>query len=194
MRTLDALFGPSADVAWPPVVAAVIIAALGGLVSPLVVHRRLAFIGQGVSHAAFLGVGLAMLIGVGTGGALWGPVTLAASVAAVCVASALVMAGLTDSARTSADAAIGIVLVVAMAAGFLLSNRLAPTLAERLGPDGVVPSVEGVLFGALINADWWDAVIAGLATMLVGGTLWWFRRPITFWAFDEPGARAFGVS
>ena len=48
----------------PSVVTGLAIAALCSMLSVLVVLKRLAFIGQGVSHAAFGGVGLAAAMGL----------------------------------------------------------------------------------------------------------------------------------
>ena len=49
----------------PGIVASLAIALMCGVLSPLVVLKRLAFVGQGVSHAAFGGVGLVLALGLG---------------------------------------------------------------------------------------------------------------------------------
>ena len=54
---------------WPSVGTGLAVAALAAPLSVLVVLKRLAFIGQGISHAAFGGWGLAsVLAGVGSAG------------------------------------------------------------------------------------------------------------------------------
>ena len=64
MKTLEYLSGPVADVYWPGVVTLLVVAAVCSLLSVVVVLKRLAFVGQGVSHAGFGGVGLAAAFGV----------------------------------------------------------------------------------------------------------------------------------
>ena len=49
---------------WPVVVTGLAVAMLCALLSVLVVLKRLAFIGQGISHAGFGGMGLAAVMGL----------------------------------------------------------------------------------------------------------------------------------
>src|SRR5262249_11061818 len=52
---------------------------------------------------------------------------------------------------------------------------------------------ESFLFGSIMNVETVEAVGAwGLAAVTLV-TLWIGRRAMLFWAFDEPGAEAFGV-
>src|SRR5688572_457134 len=88
------------------------------LLSVLVVLRRWAFVGEGISHAGFGGVGTAWLLslaipGLGNPGAAYGVAIL------FCLAMALVIGWLSRRDRLSADAAIGIVLVASLAWGFV---------------------------------------------------------------------------
>ncbi len=41
--------------------------------------------------------------------------------------------------------------------------------------------------------DWGDAIIAGVVGVLLVAVLFIVRRPLLFWAFDEPVAAALGV-
>ncbi|MBL8991026.1 MAG: metal ABC transporter permease [Phycisphaerae bacterium] len=171
------------------------------LLSVLVVLKRLAFIGQGVSHSAFGGIGVAAVIGAATGAA-WagqGGVLEFAVVVAFCIGAALGMASVGRSGVASGrgkpievDTGIGLFLVASMALGGLLVEA-ARALAQRLGHPVGVRSWESILFGSILTADWGDVLIAlGLAAMTVG-VLWLVRRPLLFWAFDETSAPAFGV-
>ena len=88
VKTIDYLFGYG-DLYWPALVAGVAMAVLAGALSVFVVSRRLAFVGQGVSHTAFGGVGLASVLGLTESGLLTpGGYAL---VGVFCVASALVI-------------------------------------------------------------------------------------------------------
>jgi manganese transport system permease protein len=174
---------------WPPVVVGLLVGLLCAVLSPLVVLKRMSFIGQGVSHAAFGGVGLAMVLGLGASGA--GDWLVVAVVGLSCVAAALGIASLSDRQGVNADTAIGIVLVTAMALGFLLIEHAAGAMRER----GLVPGfgVESVLFGSVMGVRWSDAALAGAVVAGELVTLWWCRRGLVFWAFDEVGASSCGV-
>ncbi len=191
VRTIDYLFGSPemASLFWPAVVVGVLVALLCAVLSPLVVLKRMSFIGQGVSHAAFGGVGLAMALGLGAGSA--GDWQVVAVVGLSCVAAALGIAVLNDRQGVNADTAIGIVLVTAMAAGFLLIEHAAGVMRARGETPGF--GIESVLFGSMLGVRWGDVALA--AAVVVGelGVLWWWRRRLVFWAFDEVGAASGGI-
>ncbi len=169
------LFGPG-------VVAAVAVSLQCGLLSPLVVLRRLAFMGQGVSHAAFGGWGIALALGLVSTAAF-------GVVAGFCIASALGIAWLSDRRTTSADTVIGVFLVGSMALGAALVSLTIRAGAAASGG----PSWEDLLFGSLLTVRIEDAAIAWVAGAIVAALLAWWRRPMLFWAFDEPAAEAFGA-
>src|SRR5258706_231977 len=65
MKTIQYLTDPLyASLYWPGVIAGLAMAIICALLSVLVVLKRLAFIGQGISHAAFGGIGLAAIMGL----------------------------------------------------------------------------------------------------------------------------------
>ncbi|MBS0187184.1 MAG: metal ABC transporter permease [Planctomycetes bacterium] len=195
MKTLEYLSDPALrSIFLPGVIAGLAIALFGGMLSVFVVMKRMAFIGQGISHAAFGGIGVAYVLGFGGAvsagafGAQLGIVFL------FCLFAALQIGFLTGGdpgrrgRRAQADTAIGIVLVASMALGSLLLH-----LAEKMQRSSTV-SWESLLFGSIVSvgeADAWACVaIAGLILV----TLFLLRRPMTFWAFDESAAAAFGVN
>lgn len=187
MKTLDYLLNLP-ELFWPPVIAAVCLAVLCAWLSVLVTLRRLAFIGQGISHAGFGGIGVAAVFGLASA-SLTPTQSLAqfAVVVAFCVAASLAVGWIsTGSSRrtgvTHEDTAIGMVLVVSMAVGSILVSHFAPRFQW-----------ESFLFGYLMNTAWPEAAVAGGAAAITLGSLWALRRPLMFWAFDEPAARAFGV-
>ncbi len=193
MTTFDYLTGPSAGLFWPGVAAGVAIALQGALLSVLVVLKRMAFIGQGVSHAAFGGVGLAVALGL-AGGAAFG------LIASFCVASAWAIAWAGDRARAdnpagarragaSTDTIIGVALVGAMALGAILVAAHA-RYSRGAGPG---PSWEQALFGSILAVGRTDAAIAWVSAVVTTLALWWWRRPLLFWAFDEVAAEAGGA-
>lgn len=90
--------------------------------------------------------------------------------------------------RAQADTAIGIVLVASMGLGSLLLH-----IAEKQQRVATV-SWESLLFGSIVSVSEADAWAAGVVALLIVGALFLVRRPLTFWAFDEPAAAAFGVN
>ena len=169
---------------WPPIVTGLAIATLCSLLSVLVVLKRMAFIGQGISHAAFGGIGVAGVLGLV--GATLTPGQSAGQflvVLAFCLAAGLLIGWLSDRGGTEADTAIGIVLVAAMAVGAILILRARSNV-----------SLESFLFGDILSVSWTDAVIGWVVALGVLVTLWAVRRPLVFWAFDPTVARALGVS
>lgn len=210
MKTWDYLTDPAlAPIYRPSVVAGLAVALMGAPLAILVVLKRLAFIGQGVSHAAFGGAGIAYALGITgvvaagatAGEAAGARLAFTGIVLAFCIASAIGIGRMTPGAERGpsrasgsaarADTAIAVVLVASMALGFLLVNVVARRAREPGQP--APPGVETVLFGSVVGVSWVDAAVGVGVALVVVGTLWWMRRPLLFWALDETSAAAFGV-
>ncbi len=166
--------------------AGVAVAAACSLLSPFVVYKRMAFVGQGVSHAGFGGIGIAFLAGLWVPAVSqpgWMDVVLALS----CVATALAIGRLSAGALES-DSAIGVALVVAMAVGIAGMDLYA-----YLRPGTWQPDIHGLLFGDIFSASpaatAWASLIAALVLVLV---LVGYRQ-LVFYTFDEEGALLFGA-
>lgn len=192
MSTLHYLTDPSLrGLYWPGVITGLGVAVLCAVLSVLVVLKRLAFIGQGISHAAFGGIGVAALLGlVGQSTAAAGGLDAMqqfAVVVAFCLGAALLIAWLSQRGKTESDTIIGIILVGAMAAGAIFIQ-----IAARTGHPGNI-SWESMLFGSILNVGAADALVAWCVTGVVLLAMWWTRRRMLFWAFDEPVAAACGV-
>lgn len=188
MNTWRYLSDPAlAQFYWPGIVTGLAIAVMCASLSVLVVLKRLAFVGQGISHAAFGGVGLAAVLARLASDGLSMPVQFGI-IFVFCLGAALVISWL--SARGSMrgqglepDTAIGIILVSSMALGAVLIQRARST-----------QQWESFLFGSIYGVDWPDAQIAWAMTVVVLLALFFARRKLLFWAFDEPAAAAWGVS
>lgn len=197
MRTIEFLSDPQL-LGWfaPALIVGLAIAVMGGAASVLVVVRRLALVGQGVSHAAFGAVGLGAALGLvgGAGGAggdsLLGYLLI---VGGFCVASALAMAWIADTRATRfglrEDTVIGVFLVASMAMGAILLKWRV----RRDAGAGGTNVVEAWLFGDMFGVGYHDAIAAWVGVAIVLGVLWLTRRTLIFWVFDEAGAEAFGV-
>jgi iron/zinc/copper transport system permease protein len=158
------------------------------LLSVLVVLRRWAFIGEGVSHAGFGGVGTAWLLSLAI--PVLGSVGAAYCVAIVfCLAMALVIGWVSRRDRVNADAAIGIVLVASLAWGFV-----ALSIYGNAGmPRGPSNDWSFYLLGEVRNlspAATWSGVCVSLAVVVTLGAL---SKEILFYCMDPDLAEVSGV-
>jgi len=157
-----------------------LVGAICSALSVFVVLRRMAFIGQGISHAAFGGVALGLLLFADQAE----PTPAVNLITAVfCVATALAIGKVGRSARLSEDSAIGIFLVVSMALGVVfLSLRKSFT-----------PDLMGYLFGSLLAISATDLLVIAALAVVVGGALVFLFKELVFITFDEEQARTVGV-
>ena len=182
----------------PALFAGLGVAAIGAPLSVFVVLKRLAFIGQGVSHAAFGGVGVALVLGF-AGSSVTDNVMQSVIVLAFSIGAALVISALGRSNKGRIDTAIGIVLSASMALGFILFNiaESGHDHDEHGHAHGAHADehhvIEEILFGNILDANWnmvWVTLGAGVFILT---TLWWFRHKLIFWSFDEPVCAAYGI-
>lgn len=172
-------------------IAALCTATAAAALSSIVVLKRLAFVGQGISHAAFGGIGVAAVLGFGV---FCGELTILA----FCLGSALLITGLTGR-KTYEDTAIGIVLVATMALGFLLLGLRNELMQHEWYREFLIDAPtpagwESILFGSVTLAGERGMWMSVAVMAVVWITAWWFRRPLMAYVFDETAARAAGVS
>jgi len=180
-----------AELTWA-ILTGVFIATQCALLSVLVVLKRMAFIGQGISHAALGGVGIAAVFGITQGPAYF------VIVGAVCVVAALLVGWMQDKKAIASDTAIGIVLVASMSLGVTLlaiAERSAEAAHDHSHEHGSSSGHEWetLLFGQLTNVGVFDAIVAGALLLVTLALALRFGRAILFWAFDERSAGAFGA-
>lgn len=188
MQISDWLTEPLWGMLRSTLLGALAVSLMGAVLSVLVVLKRLSFIGQGVSHSAFGGIGVAALLGAVSSVAMTQNVSFVI-ILGFCIVAAIGMALVSDKEALESDTAIGVFLVSSMALGAALVS-----IASRYstGPTGAA-KWEAVLFGSVLGTSMQDAAVTVGISVGVLGVLWWFRRPVIFWTFDEPAAEAFGV-
>jgi ABC-type Mn2+/Zn2+ transport system permease subunit len=193
----------------PPLIAGIALAAACSLLSVLIVLKKLAFIGQGISHAGFGGVGLAAFLGFSVTGSVatasstgaFGLESLAHDliVFAFCLSAGLAIGFLSQRRNVKIDTAIGVLLVAAMAFGILLEQARWPLRG--------IAWYEALLGGRTLTSANWHAVLFGQILNISIGEMWWalgvslavilvlalFSKEIAFYSFDEKVSRAFGV-
>lgn len=162
--------------------------------SPLVVARRWAFVGEGVGHSSFGGAGIAWLLAALLPNVAWlrgvGPAYAGTVLATLAVAMGI--GKLTrDSHRLGGklgfDAAVGIFLTASLAVGFLAREAYR----RRFGT--LPPQADALLFGAALDLSVAEAVAAvGVALAVIFGLVL-FRREVLAYAFDPELAELHGV-
>jgi len=150
-----------------------IIALVCSLLSFFVVVRRMAFLGMGISHAAFGGVALGLATGVDPFLAAGG----------FCVLVSLGIGWFRRRGRLHEDTVIGILFASAMAMGVVLVR-----LAEAYNVD-----LMSYLFGSILALTWRDVAVMGLLGALVAAFVVLFFKELLFVAFDEDTATASGL-
>lgn len=150
-----------------------LLAVLAGVLGTWVVLRRLPFYTHAIGTATFPGLVVAGPWGI--------PAQLAALVCAVGFGG--VLERLQRTRRIDPDAAIGLLLVAALAVGVVLASDVYHSGA----------GVDRLLFGSLIALepiDLWLTAAAAVAALIVDAAL---RRSWLATGFDSDGARAVGV-
>lgn len=152
---------------------AVVCAIVCGAVGAHVVLRGMAFIGDAVAHSVFPGLAVAFLVN--------GSLVLGGAVAGV--ATAVLVALLSQNRRLKEDSVIGVLFVGAFALGVVVIAR-AP---------GYAGSLQDFLFGSITGVPASDIPVAVGGGALVIGLLALLHRPLTAVSLDRETARAAGL-
>lgn len=152
--------------------AAVVMGATCGAIGAYVVLRRLAFIGDALSHAVFPGVVVAFITGI--------PIFVGALAAGTL--TSLAIAVVSRRQRIREDTAIGIVFAGAFALGIVLISTQT----------GYQRDLSAFLVGDLLGVGWEDIALSALAGAAVIGTLVALRKELLLVSFDRTFALALG--
>ena len=153
--------------------AGLMVTVMCGAISNFVVLKRLSFLGAGISHAAFGGVALGVLLGTE-------PLYTAVGFTWVLT---MLIGYVSRQGHLSEDTAIGVAYVAAMALGTIFLG-----FARSYNFD-----VFGYLFGnilAVTETDLFITTALGAVVLLVLGL---FHKELLFLAFDEEMAQVVGL-
>lgn len=155
------------------VLAGLLVGTLCAVLSVYVVLKRWAFIGHGVSHAAFGGVALGLLLGTNE---TW-------TAGAFCAATAVLIGLTSRRGRVSSDSAIGIFLTASMAMGVIFI-----WMRRNYSVD-----VFGYLFGNILATSAEDLLITGIVAAVILGFVALFYKELWCYTFDERVAESQGL-
>jgi manganese/iron transport system permease protein len=154
------------------IVEVAIVGATCGAIGAYVIVRRLAFIGDAISHSVFPGIVIAYIIGASIlGGAL-----------VAGLLTALAIAIVSRRGRIREDAAIGIFFAAAFALGVVI-------ISTRQTYQG---DLTGFLIGNLQGVSATDIVLSAIAAVLTLLVLAAFHKELELVSFDRTLAAALG--
>lgn len=148
------------------------LAVVAGPLGCFVVWRRMAYFGDALAHTALLGIVVGIMLGTSP----------LAGVVAVCIAVAVLLAGMQGDGRLASDSLLGIMAHGALALGLVLLSTM-----ERVRVD-----LMGWLFGDILAVTWEDAGLVWGGAVLVLGLLAAHWRSLVAMTVDEDLARVEG--
>ena len=175
--TVD-VFGALAE-PWDPefmrraLIAAALLAIVASIVGSLVVLKGMAFIGDALPHASFVGVAAAFALGAN--------LQLGGAIAALFWA--LAIGFITRHNLVRYDTAIGLSLMAGFAGGVLIMSR----------QDNYTTDLFAFVFGNVLAVSWgdvWLIVILGAAILALVAL---FYKEVLFFAYDPSMAAASGL-
>jgi manganese/iron transport system permease protein len=166
---------------------AIALAAACAVLSVLVVSRRWAFIGEGISHSGFGGAGTAWVLALlfPSFNQPWMPYVC---VIVFCLLTALAIGFLSFRQRVNSDAAIGIFMVASLAWGFLAAEIYRAI--RHAAPTGFDDFLFGQQMGTLSAQYAFSAIMLSIAILLL---LTLLSKEILYYCFDPVMAEASGV-
>jgi manganese/iron transport system permease protein len=153
---------------------ALLLGALGGVVSVFVLLRRLAFVSDALTHTVFPGVVLGYLVAQ-TRGIVWGALLFA-------VLSAVLFTVLSANRRVTEDATLAILLTGFFSVGVVLVSRRTSYTAD----------LTTFLFGRILFVDRAEIVETAVVAGVVVTALALLGKEFLLRAFDPDGAAAIG--
>ena len=154
-------------------IVAIGIGVLCPMVGSYVVTRRLAFMGDALSHTILPGLVLGYFMGLN-------PLVVAVP---TCILTALLIGYISRQTGLSEDTSIGILLAGLFALGLAMIS-----LSNRASVD-----LEAILLGEILGVSRQDVWIIGSIGLVTLGILYLFHKELVFNSFDPQGASVMGL-
>ena len=159
-------------------VAGLCIGVIAPLIGTFLVHRRLALIGDALSHSAFAGVAVGLFFGAAL------PVSPYVTALVVSVFAALAIQSLSEYTDVYGDVSMAIVLSGSFALG---------TVLVTMADGGIATSIDGYLFGNLATIDAASVrILVGLSALVTAIVAVTYKQ-LLYVTFDETAARVVGI-
>lgn len=156
--------------------AGALIAAVSALLGLFLVLRRFSLIGDGLAHTTFGSVAVVLLVGVS-------PFYVTLAALPLVMASSLAIYKLTSSKKINADAAIGIVSSLGIAAGIILSSLSG----------GFNVDLFSYLFGNILTVNRTELVLSMIVFAVAAAVVFYYYDDLFAVTFDQELARSMGV-
>ncbi|HPC85157.1 MAG TPA: metal ABC transporter permease [Smithellaceae bacterium] len=153
-----------------------LIAAVSALLGLFLVLRRFSLIGDGLAHTTFGSVAVVLLVGVS-------PFYVTLAALPLVMISSLAIYRLTSSKKIHADAAIGIVSSLGIAAGIILSSLSG----------GFNVDLFSYLFGNILTVNRTELVLSLIVFALVVAAVVYYYEDLFVVTFDQELARSMGI-
>ncbi len=155
------------------VMASILISVIAAFVGTYIVSRKIVFIGGGITHASFGGIGIAFFLGINP----------FAGAAVFAILTALGIEWISKQGKVREDSAIAILWSLGMAIGIIFVF-MTP---------GYAPNLMSFLFGSILSVGKTDLyMLLGFAIALMIVFIVFFR-PILYTAFDPEFAQVMGL-
>ncbi|MEE9913548.1 MAG: metal ABC transporter permease [Deltaproteobacteria bacterium] len=157
-------------------IAGVLIAAVSALLGMFLVLRRFSLIGDGLAHTTFGSVAVVLLLGVS-------PLYVTLAALPLVIISSLAIYKLTSSRKINADAAIGIVSSLGIAAGIILASLSG----------GFNVDLFSYLFGNILTVNNTELFLSLVVFLIVAAVVIYFYDDLFAVTFDQELAQSMGV-
>ncbi len=154
-------------------VSGILVSLVTSWIGILVVLRKASFYGDAVAHASLTGIALGLLVGMEP--------MLAALIYALGVG--LLLPVLERKSSLSVDSLLGLLLPFSMGLAVLVLAMLP----------GYRPELMGYLFGGILGVSWVEFLVLIVASVVMLGLLFYFRKQLLFVSFDADYARISGL-
>ncbi|MGM0609089.1 MAG: metal ABC transporter permease [Candidatus Muiribacteriota bacterium] len=144
-----------------------------GIIGSLIVVNKMVFASEGIAHASFGGIGLAIFLGLSP---YLGAVTFS-------IAAALFTAFLTINRKSRTDAATGVVMSLSMAVGIMLIN-MAP---------GYATEPMTYLFGNILTVSLQDIIVISVLSIIILFISVFYYKKILAVSYDPVFSEVKGV-
>ena len=169
-RMIDAL---QFDFMQHAVLAGILTSIACGVIGSIVVVNRIVFVGGGIAHAAYGGIGLAFFLGISP---LLGAMGFALAVS-------VIIAAITLKKKERIDTIIGVIWAAGMALGVILID-ITP---------GYNVDLMSYLFGSILTVPYSDLVLMTVLDVIILGVIFFYYRDILALSHDEDFALTVGV-